>query len=89
MTRLLLTFTLKTLSEKSLEQFLAQLADGRPRVVVYYQRVWHFDPTRVLLLHPQRPPAPRLGAASARLLLIGRRCWGRSFKDWAVYMGGR
>lgn len=83
------TFTLKTLSEKTLEQFLAQLTNGRPRVVVHYQRVRHFNTTRVLLLHPERPTTPRLGAARARLLLIGRRRWGRSFKDWTVDVSGR
>jgi len=66
------TFTLKTLSEQPLEQFLAQLTDGRSRVVVNDERVRHFDATRVLLLHPQWPTAPRLGAARARLLLAGQ-----------------
>ena len=87
MTAWLLTFTLKTLSEKALEQFLAQLADGRSRIVVYNQRVRHFDPTCILLLHPQWPPTPGLGAASTRLLLIGWWCRGRSFKDWTVHVG--
>lgn len=84
------TFTLKTLSEQSLEQFLAQLTDRRSRVIMHDQRVRHFNPTGIFLFHPQGAPTPRLGTASARLLLIGRCHWrGRSLEDRTVCVGGR
>ena len=38
-----LTFALQALAKEALEQFLASLADGGPRVAVDEEGVWHLD----------------------------------------------
>ena len=63
------TFTLHALTEETLEQPLAVLADSGPSVGVNGEGVRHLDPSQHHLLHPDGPAAP--GQDPLPCLLMG------------------
>lgn len=72
--RAFLTFALHALAKEALEQTLAVLADGGPRVGVHVEGVWHLHPPQDHLIHPDGPATPgrdALASLQQRALLRG------------------